>query len=360
MQLVGNRGAGGRVAPVSASTDLPVLDLSGFAADETSPAAAAFVDELRRVVHEIGFFQLVGHGVDPALGAQVHELAARFFALPEADRLEIENVNSPQFRGYTRFGHERTNGAVDLRDQIDIGREEPARELGPDDPAWLRLRGPNQWPSALPELRPVVLEWMAELERVGHVLLRAMAVALGQRADVFADAVTPPEVLLKVIRYRTPAGADAAGQGVGAHRDTGFLTFVHQDAVGGLQVERGGEFVDVPALAGAFVVNIGEMFQLVTHGYFKATVHRVVSPPAGTDRISVAYFFNPRLEATLSPVELPADLAAAAPGGASADPTNPILANYGDNSLKVRLRAHPDVAERHHADPLAAGTWASH
>ena len=52
-------------------------------------------------------------------------------------------------------------------------------------------------------------------------------------------------------------------------------------------------------------------------------------------------------------------LAAAAPGGASADPDNPILANYGDNSLKVRLRAHPDVAAVHHADLLAAGTWTS-
>jgi isopenicillin N synthase-like dioxygenase len=314
------------------SRELPVLDLGRFEGDESSEAAATFVDELRRVVHEIGFFQLVGHGVDPVLGDRVHELARCFFDLPEPDRLEIENVNSPQFRGYTRFGHERTNGAVDLRDQIDIGREEPARDLRPDEPQWLRLRGPNQWPSALPALRPAVTEWIAELERVGHVLLRALALALGQRADVFADAVTPPEVLLKVIRYRTPADADPAGQGVGAHRDTGFLTFV---------------------------VNIGEMFQLVTHGYFKATVHRVVSPPPGSDRISVAYFFNPRLEATLAPVELPADLAAAAPGGASADPANPILANYGDNSLKVRLRAHPDVAERHHADLLAAGTWSS-
>ena len=30
----------------------------------------------------------------------------RFFALDESDRLEIENVRSAQFRGYTRFGHE--------------------------------------------------------------------------------------------------------------------------------------------------------------------------------------------------------------------------------------------------------------
>ena len=169
--------------------------------------------------------------------------------------------------------------------------------------------------------------------------------------------VTPrPEVLTKVIRYVTPeddAVVDGgAGQGVGAHRDTGLLTFVHQDDVGGLQVERDGGFVDVAALPGAYVVNVGEMFQLVTRGYFKATVHRVVSPPAGSERISVAYFFNPKLEATLAPIDLPPDLAAEAHGGESADPSNPILANYGENSLKVRLRAHPDVAAIHHADLL--------
>jgi hypothetical protein len=55
-------------------------------------------------------------------------------------------------------------------------------------------------------------------------------------------------------------------------------------------------------------------------------------------------------------VTLPPDLAALAPGGTSADPANPILANYGENSLKVRLRAHPDVARRHHADLLAASS----
>jgi isopenicillin N synthase-like dioxygenase len=351
----------------AAATALPVLDIGPFLADESSPAAVAFVAELGRVVHEIGFFYVVGHGVPPELAERAHAVARSFFALPDDDRLAIENVESPQFRGYTRFGHERTNGRADLRDQLDIGRELPVPVLGPDDPAWLRLRGPNLWPAALPELRDVTLDWMDHLESLGQSLLRALARALELPADAFAESVTPPEVLLKVIRYRTPADVDPdaldgpsvqARQGVGAHRDTGFLSFVHQDAVGGLQVERDGRLIDVPQLPGALVVNIGEMFQLVTRGYYKATVHQVVSPPPGVERISLAYFFNPRLEATLVPVDLAPHLAASATGGASDDPDNPILANYGDNSLKVRLRAHPDVAARHHADLLAAGPWA--
>ncbi|CAN5808969.1 2-oxoglutarate and iron-dependent oxygenase domain-containing protein [soil metagenome] len=338
--------------------ELPVLDLRDVTSADDE-RAARFVDELREVVHTVGFFHLVGHGVDPDLLAAGHRVAAEFFARPDDDRFEIDNVKSPQFRGYTRFGHEHTNGRADLRDQIDIGREQPEPTLGADHPAWLVLRGPNLWPAAVPEMRPVMTAWMDALEPVGDVLLRTMSQALGQPAHHFDDAVTPPEVLLKVIRYRTPDDASQDSHGVGAHRDTGFLTFVHQNSVGGLQVEHRGEFVDVPVRPDAFVVNIGEMLQLVTHGYFRATVHRVLRPSPGAERISIAYFYNPKLEATLAPVDLPADLAADAPGGESADAGNPILANYGDNSLKVRLRAHPDVAQAHHAELLATGAWAS-
>jgi len=334
-------------------TALPVLDIGPFLTNQHS---SQFVDDLRSVVHQVGFFHIVGHGIDDDLIASAHRVARQFFALPESDRLAIENVKSAQFRGYTRFGHEHTNGRMDLRDQVDIGRELPASWPADDEPAWLRLRGPNLWPAALPEFRTVMTEWTERLEPVAHALLQAMALALGQPADRFADQVNPPEILLKVIRYL--AGDSAADrQGVGAHRDTGFLTFLHQDGVEGLQVEHDGSFVDVPPLPRAFVINIGEMFQLLTRGYFKATVHRVVSPPPGVERISLAYFFNPKLEATLTPIDLPPDLAVAATGGESADPDNPILANYGDNSLKVRLRAHPDVAEAHHRDLLASGKW---
>lgn len=345
---------------------LPVLDFADYLGGGTGERAR-FVDELRRTIHEVGFFHLVRHGIDPAVLAAAADVAERFFALPEADRVEIENVRSPQFRGYTHFGHEMTNGRVDLRDQVDIGRELPVPTVGPDDPQWLRLRGPNLWPSALPGLRPAITAWMDALEALAARLLQAMAEALGQPADRFDEVVSPPELLTKVIRYVTPddpelAASAADRQGVGAHRDTGFITFIQQHEVGGLEVEvddidGGKKWVPVPVHAGALVVNIGEMFQLVTRGYFKATVHRVVSPPPGVERISLAFFFNPRLEATLEPIELPADLAAAAPGGDSVDPANPILANYGDNSLKVRLRAHPDVAAAHHADLLASGQW---
>ena len=122
---------------------------------------------------------------------------------------------------------------------------------------------------------------------------------------------------------------------------------------GGLQVERDGTWVDAPPVDGAFVVNIGELLEYATDGYLKATNHRVVSPKAPEERISIPFFFNPALDARLPLIELPAELAAQA-RGVTKDPANPIHALYGENALKSRLRAHPDVAAIHHADLVGA------
>jgi isopenicillin N synthase-like dioxygenase len=342
---------------------LPVVDLARYrgAAGERR----AFVEQLRRATHDVGFCYLTGHGVDRELNDGALEVARRFFALPDAERMAIANTRSPQFRGYTELGHEHTNGRPDRRDQVDIGPELPAPAIGPGEPDWLRLRGPNLWPPSLPAFRTVFTAWMAALEGVGRTVLSAVAEVLGQPAGHFDTTLEPhPEVRVKVIHYPAPPASirpdsraqpdEPDDQGVGAHRDSGFLTFIHQDDVGGLQVELDGRFVDVAPVPGAFVLNLGEMLQLVSHGYLRATPHRVLSPPAGRERFSVAYFFNPAYEATLQPVRLPAELAAAAPGGESTEPDNPILASYGANALKVRLRTHPDVAAIHHRDLLAA------
>jgi isopenicillin N synthase-like dioxygenase len=103
---------------------------------------------------------------------------------------------------------------------------------------------------------------------------------------------------------------------------------------------------------GAFVVNIGELMEYATDGYLKATVHRVVSPPPGETRLSIPFFFNPALDSTVPQVDLPPELASAATG-VSQDPANAISGTFGDNLLKARLRAHPDVAAIHHPDLVA-------
>ncbi|MEU8977736.1 isopenicillin N synthase family dioxygenase [Streptomyces sp. NPDC058251] len=327
---------------------LPIIDLS--AADRGPQARALLHAQLHSAAHDVGFFQLVGHGVTDAETGALLQAMHRFFALPEADRLAIDNVNSPHFRGYTRTGDELTGGSRDWRDQLDIGAERAARVPGPGEPAYWWLEGPNQWPDALPELRAAALAWIDRLSSVAARLLRELLVAIGAPGDfyepVFGERAHPH---LKLVRY--PGSADdGADQGVGAHKDYGFLTLLLQDQVGGLQVQReDGLFHDVPPLPGAFVVNLGELLEVATNGYLIATNHRVVSPAGATERFSVPFFYNPRLDARVEPLPFPH--ASAAPG-VTTDPANPLFAEYGRNELKGKLRAHPLVAARHHAELL--------
>jgi isopenicillin N synthase-like dioxygenase len=332
-------------------SSLPILDMSQL--DAGDAAAEQFRRQLREVTHEVGFFYLVGHGIDQSLIDSVLGVARRFFELPASDKLAIENVTSPQFRGYTRVGGELTHGDVDWREQIDIGAERAVVEETPGVERYWRLEGPNLWPAALPELQQLIEQWSTELNSLALTLLRTWAVALGAPESVFDDAfANKPFSLIKIVRY--PGESDTVQkQGVGAHRDGGVLTLLLvEPGKDGLQVEHEGEWIDAPALAGAFIVNIGEMLELATDGYLKATLHRVQSPRIGADRISIPFFFNPALDATMPKLELAPELRSAA-RGLSADPTDsPILETYGDNALRYRLRAHPNVAQVHHADLL--------
>jgi isopenicillin N synthase-like dioxygenase len=338
-----------------ADLNLPILDLSQL--DGGPDAAAAFREDLRDATHRVGFFYLTGTGVSPELEARLHHAARDFFRLPDADKLAIENIKSPHFRGYTRIGGERTQGKVDWREQIDIGPEREAitAEGAPD---YARLIGPNLWPDAQPELREIVSEWHDHLAGISRKLLRAWATALGAPETYFDEHFGEPSTLIKIIRY--PGKDDPTPQqGVGAHKDSGVLTLLWiEPGKGGLQVERDGAWVDAPPVEGAFVVNIGEMLEYATQGYLKATNHRVVSPRYPDDRVSIPFFFNPALDTRLPLIDLPADLAADA-RGVTQDPSNPIHALYGENALKSRLRAHPDVAEIWHADLVAARAAAS-
>lgn len=329
---------------------VPIIDLSIL----RGPDAADETARLRSALHETGFLYVTGHGVPPAVVDGVFAAAREFFALPLEDRLAIDEVNSPHFRGYTQLGNELTQGRADQRDQLDVGPERDALELGPDDPAYLRMTGPNQWPPALPAMRPAVLAWYGEARRVSIELLQCIAVALGQPADWFDpwfDEHTHDH--LKVVRY--PGSLVREGdQGVGAHKDYGWLALLVQDDLGGLQVQAlDGTWLDATPVPGTFVVNIGEMLEVATRGYLRATVHRVVSPPTTQDRYSIPFFLGPRLDATVPAIPLPDDLAAEA-RGIEDDPDNPLLSVYGANALKGWLRAHPRVAQRWWADVVGS------
>lgn len=322
-------------------SELPIVDLEEFGAEHSR---AEFLENLQKIAREIGFFYLKGHGISAERIDQIQQISKQFFQLDQSKKNEIAMIHSPHFRGYSQPNAENTRNIPDFREQIDIGPELPALNADADAPLWANMQGPNQWPKDWPEFQSVTRAWLTDLRQVAIDLLHAFVLALGQKKDVLDQLITgQPNELLKLIHY--PKTKIQNHQGVGPHKDSNILTLLLQDQTGGLQVFSHGQWVDIPYVDGAFIINIGEILELATNGYLVANSHRVISP-THQDRYSVAYFISPNLFSGEVPIlDLPDHLQALAQGPSS-DPLNPLLRNAGENSIKSRLRSHLDVTQK--------------
>ena len=341
---------------------IPIVDLS----ESEDPAnVEALAERLCTICHEVGFFVVEGHGVDTALIDDVFELMGKFFELDVEDKQLIDKRRSPQFRGWEAVGSEFTNNRVDVREQIDVWSEWPSNAADDRQPS-SRLHGPNQWmpEDLLPAQQQLTQRWMRELGGLADRLLGLLAVGLGMEPDRFVRLFGDrPMSLTKMIHYPpSPAG----GAGVNAHHDTGFITVLAPGPTPGLQVlNPAGEWVDVPSVPGAFVVNLGEMLQAMTGNYFVATPHRVITT---SERLSAAYFHGPSLDTELTPIPMAERFRDAVATSerhrtagfmASAEETNSGVGDmgsaahaitYGDQLWNYFARSYPANMERHHAD----------
>src|SRR3984957_10320403 len=155
------------MSPSPTRDALPIVDIaSASRSDADFDRMAASLD---RACCEFGFFYVIGHGVDPRLGAALESLARRFFALPVEEKLAIAMTRGGRaWRGYFPLGGELTSGRPDRKEGIYFGTE-----LGPDDPrvkADLPLHGMNLYP-ALPGFRDTLLAYIDEVTAVGQSLL---------------------------------------------------------------------------------------------------------------------------------------------------------------------------------------------
>lgn len=319
-------------------------------------------DELCRICHEVGFFRLVDHDIEPGFVDEYFATMRAFFALPEDVKAGIDKRRSPWFRGWERLGSELTDNAVDHREQIDVWTEHPPHD-GDVEPVFLRLEGPNQWPDdVLPELRPLVQRFQREMGATADRLMAAMCVGLGLAPDHLDRLFGERRMsLVKLIHYpATPPGE----AGVNAHHDAGFLTLLWQPDVEGLQAQnQDGDWIDVPPSRDAIVVNLGEILQSMTGNYFVATNHRVISP---AERFTSGYFHGPDLRTRLDPLPLDPRFAAAV----AASPRHrdagfmakrdELLAGdrgvrskatetYGEQLWNYFNRSYPDLVALHHA-----------
>lgn len=318
-----------------------MVDVAPLIGGGPGAGRAAVAREIGRHCREVGFFQAVGHGVDPALFAALRVEATRFFARPADEKAEIAMARGGHaWRGWFPLGGELTSGRPDRKEGLYFGSE-----LAADHPlvrAGTPLHGANLFPSDQPGLRRAVLGAIDALTAVGHALLAGIALALDLPGSYFADRYTAdPLVLFRIFRY--PPQRDDDGWGVGEHTDYGFLTLLAQDDTGGLEVRTPRGWIDVAPVSGALVCNIGDMLERLTLGRLRSTPHRVRNR-GDRDRLSCPFFFDPAWTAQVRPVE---GLAAARP--AVGDPRwdganlHDLSGTYGEYVLAKVARVFPGL-----------------
>jgi len=293
---------------------LPVIDLTPLGSPGGEAAVAAAI---RAACEGPGFFYVRGHGVPaPVIEAAV-AAARRFFHLPaEVKRNTRANM---LHRGWHAAGGALMQGAKkpDLKEFYSMGLDLPA-----DHPAVLageKLRGPNQWPAELPEMRPAMEAYFAAIGACGARLLRAVAISLGLDGDFFAPHYRLPLQRTQAIFYPPQPPDDADQFGLAAHTDFGCITLLWQDDSGGLEVRerQSGAWIAAPPLPETLVVNVGDLLGRWSNDRFASTPHRVRNL-SGHERMSIATFFDPDFAAPIDPRALGATAPRYAPTTAGA------------------------------------------
>ncbi|PRY26356.1 isopenicillin N synthase-like dioxygenase [Aliiruegeria haliotis] len=271
---------------------IPILDWSRFA-DATD--RDGFVADLGRACRDTGFFLLANHGIPGTLIDRVFAQSDAFFARTEAEKTTLDIRRNRHNRGWACMGSEAlddTSGQMDRKEAFNVGFDLPA-----DDPRVIAgdpFRGVNVWPEQ-DGFRETMLEYYGAALSLGVALHEAFEIELGLPKGFFAPHFTEPMATLRVLRY--PAGGD--GIGAGAHSDYGSITLLTTDGVAGLQVRpRGGDWMDVPHVAGAYVVNIGDCLMRWTNDTYVSTPHRVLAPERV--RRSIAFFLDPNPDSVVA------------------------------------------------------------
>lgn len=275
---------------------IPIIDFGPCFAGEPG-ALERLAEDLRHACENVGFLYALNHGVPQDLIDRAFAASRRFHALPLEEKLKLRlNENNI---GYMPM-NASVQGASTVHKATKPNQNESffvSHDRGADHPdvvAGLPLRGRNQWPAGMPDLRADMMAYFKAVGAMCDRMLPGFAVALGMPADHFAPFfANEAHANLRFLHY--PPQADMSDNTFGAapHTDNSFMTALARTDVPGLAVRlTSGEWFAPPVIPGTYLINLGNIMRRWSNDRFLSTPHGVINE-SGTDRYSIAYFHSP-------------------------------------------------------------------
>ncbi|KAG8061889.1 hypothetical protein GUJ93_ZPchr0003g16851 [Zizania palustris] len=268
--------------------DVPLIDV-GAGVDRS---------EVVRLVGEAcerhGFFQVVNHGIDPALLADAHRCVDAFFTLPLPEKQRAQRrpgescgyassftgrfASKLPWKETLSFRYSVENGGGEGVEDYLVGKlgEEHGRQLG-----------------------EVYGRYCSEMSRLSLELMEVLGESLGVGRGHFRRFFERNDSIMR-LNYYPPCQRPLQTLGTGPHCDPTSLTILHQDDVGGLQVWAEGRWRGIRPRAGALVVNVGDTFMALSNGRYRSCLHRAVVNSSAARR-SLAFFLCPEMDRVVRP-----------------------------------------------------------
>ncbi|CAN1173692.1 2-oxoglutarate-dependent dioxygenase 11 [Linum perenne] len=266
------------------SHQIPVIDMTKLAAG--GDAAAEESAKLHSACKDWGFFLLINHGVTEEVVQKMKMDVQEFFNLPFQEKMSYAQMPN-NMEGYGQGFVLSEEQKLDWGDMLFI-RAQPANE-----------RNMRFWPRVPSSFRASLDQYLSDVEKLVLTLVNYMARNLGIETEKLQFKNGTQRVRMN---YYPPCKESNKVMGITPHSDPGGLTLLTQvNDVQGLQIRKDGIWVPVVPIPGAFIINVGDIIEMMSNGEYKSIEHRAVVNPE-KERISIATFHSPSMKAIVGPI----------------------------------------------------------
>jgi len=277
---------------------IPTIDVSALLKNINSNTSQQIIKNIEKACVEVGFFQIINHGINKKQIQSICYVGNKFFNSSEKNKIKLapkkwNKKNKNVYRGY--FPKD-----VNGKEGLDIGdtkvTKKYAQSIKNQYIEYLNLKKSIDKKSI-----KTLSKYFDNIFILCEILFKSVIKLYKNDTNISQKAFSRLKTLSTLRFNYYPkqtkpveiSKQDGVALGCETHVDSGIFTVLYQDKIGGLQVQnrKNKKWYDVPFNKKALVVNTGRALEFLSKGKFKATNHRVIWNK--TKRMSVPFFFEP-------------------------------------------------------------------
>ena len=285
---------------------IPTINISSLLkSDFNSLSSNNTIKKIEKACVEVGFFQIIGHGIEIKKINNICKIGNKFFNSSEKNkkRLAPKKWNSKNKNLYRGYFPNSVNGkeGLDLGD-LKITFKNSKKYKSP----YIEYLNLNRSFSKISI--KILSEYYDEIFSLSEILFKSIIKLYKKDENISSHAFSRIKTLSTLrfnyypnqIKPVEVSKQDGIALGCETHVDSGVFTILYQNKRGGLQVQnrKNKKWYDIPFNKNALIVNTGLALEYLTKGKFKATNHRVLWNKS--KRMSIPFFFEPSYDFRMS------------------------------------------------------------